>query len=114
MDTPNNINTKLLEKLAKEQLESATNASNLSNKVDDLQDTVNSLKDGMIRILSIIDNDEKTDTPGIVKQQRIAINRIEKVEQKMDSYDAKIGIAFTIFTIIGATISTLVGLFYKK
>jgi len=109
-----NKNTLLLKKVAKEQLVQATTASILQNSLIDLQDDVNKLRNGMVRILSIIDNDDRTDTPGVVKQQRMDSDRLDKVENKIDTYEAKLGVAFTFFIAIGAAISFIINLISFK
>lgn len=60
---PTNQTTALLKKLAKDQLEHASTISDLKNDVADL-------KEGMQRVLFLLENDDKTDSKGIVAQVR--------------------------------------------
>lgn len=61
---PLNQNTLLLKKVAKDQLEHAVIISALKNDVADL-------KVGMQRILYLLENDNKTNSKGLVEQVRI-------------------------------------------
>lgn len=85
-----NENTVLLESLGREQLNHATQISNLTNKVDDLEH-------GISRILFLLENDARTGSKGIVEQVRENTVFREAIKTKV-----------TTLGIVGGVISTAV------
>lgn len=69
-----NGNSPLIQEIAQKQLEQGLQISNLMNEVSDL-------KQGMARLLFLIDDDHRTGTPGIASQLRNDKQRIESLEK---------------------------------
>lgn len=90
---PSNQNTILLKKVAKEQLEHAIIISALKNDVADL-------KLGMNRVLYLLENDNKTNSKGLVEQVKLNTLFRQDLKTKVTILGIVGGGMFWAFTLV--------------
>lgn len=102
-----NKNTVLLKEVAKEQLEQAATISILSNKVDGLVQS-------MSRVLSIMENDDRTGDAGMVKTVRINSTDIDEIQSKLKETDTKIKTLISVGIFLSTVGTFLINFFWGK
>ncbi len=107
-------NAPILQELKREQLNQAGQISTIMNHLDDMRKDQILFKEGMARILFLIDNDHGTGQKGIVAKQMDIDGRIDKLEKFEDEIKQKVGIGVFIGGVIFSIVSFLAKFFIVK